>query len=328
MTSRRKKIAASLAAAVLALAVGLPMALGSGQQYPTIINPTKGAPFPQTTLSTGGVCPSSMQCNAKGTTTGTVTIKLASSPNDGDILAIIDADGNAAAHAITVQGNGNTIDGATTAAIGYSGGAFVARFSTLAGGWLTVEFGRALTASTSYLSVDLRPSPGSFAIDAGSIALAGDVTGPAGANTAIKINGTSVPSGGALTTGAVLRTTGLSSAAWGALDLSNTLATTGVLPVPRGVLSSVTLSALNVDWSTSYVFAKTLASGANAITFSSTSDGQTIVVALTGAASTVTWPSIKWPGGTAPTQTASGTDVYTFVDQNGTIYGSVVQDLK
>mgnify|MGYP006330750103 FL=1 len=50
-----------------------------------------------------------------------------------------------------------------------------------------------------------------------------------------------------------------------------------------------------------------------------------IVVRVTGAASTLTWPTVKWAGGVAPTQTASGIDVYTFVHDGTSIYGSVVQ---
>lgn len=92
---------------------------------------------------------------------------------------------------------------------------------------------------------------------------------------------------------------------------------------------TVAMPALNVNWSLGYVFSRTLAGGANALTFSSQKDGQTITVAITGAASTLTFPAgVKWAGGTAPTQTASGTDVYTFVDIGGTIYGSVVQNLS
>lgn len=42
----------------------------------------------------------------------------------------------------------------------------------------------------------------------------------------------------------------------------------------------------------------------------------------------VTWPTVSWPGGTPPTQTASGVDVYTFVNDGSTIYGSVVQNMS
>jgi hypothetical protein len=70
--------------------------------------------------------------------------------------------------------------------------------------------------------------------------------------------------------------------------------------------------------------------GANTtFTFSNATDGQTIVVALTNTASnyTVTWPTISWTGGVAPTQTIGAkTDVYTFIKIGSTYYGSVVQN--
>lgn len=88
------------------------------------------------------------------------------------------------------------------------------------------------------------------------------------------------------------------------------------------------MGALNVDWSTGTVFTKTLGAGANALTFSGQASGKCISVRLTGAASTVTWPAVKWAGGVAPTQTASGTDVYTFVHDGTSIYGSVVPNMS
>lgn len=89
--------------------------------------------------------------------------------------------------------------------------------------------------------------------------------------------------------------------------------------------AAVAVSAMAIDWSLGQVFTKTLAAGANTFTFSNQASGMVIVVRVTGAASTLTWPTVKWAGGVAPTQTASGTDVYTFVHDGTSIYGSVVQ---
>lgn len=89
--------------------------------------------------------------------------------------------------------------------------------------------------------------------------------------------------------------------------------------------AAIAVSAMNIDWSLGAVFTKTLAAGANTFTFSNQASGMVIVVRVTGAASTLTWPTVKWAGGVAPTQTASGTDVYTFVHDGTSIYGSVVQ---
>lgn len=89
------------------------------------------------------------------------------------------------------------------------------------------------------------------------------------------------------------------------------------------------LSALNVDWSASQSYVKTLAANST-FTFSNTKDGQAIRVALTNTAGnyTVTWPAaVRWPANTAPTQTTGAkTDVYTFVRLGFDLYGSVYQD--
>lgn len=88
---------------------------------------------------------------------------------------------------------------------------------------------------------------------------------------------------------------------------------------------AVAIPALNIDWTVPGVFTKTLAAGANTFTFSNAASGMVIIVRVTGAASTLTWPTVKWPGGNVPTQTSSGTDVYTLFHDGANIYGSVVQ---
>jgi hypothetical protein len=91
-----------------------------------------------------------------------------------------------------------------------------------------------------------------------------------------------------------------------------------------------TISALDVDWSLQGPFKKTLSSSST-YTFSNVQSGQTIVVKFTNTASnfTVTWPgSVLWSGGTAPTQTTGAkSDVYTFIADGSTVYGSFVQNL-
>ncbi len=88
---------------------------------------------------------------------------------------------------------------------------------------------------------------------------------------------------------------------------------------------AVAVQAMDIGWTGGAVFTKTLAAGANTFTFSGQASGMCIIVRVTGAASTLTWPTVRWAGGTPPTQTASGTDVYTFVHDGTNIYGSVVQ---
>ncbi len=92
--------------------------------------------------------------------------------------------------------------------------------------------------------------------------------------------------------------------------------------------TAAVIPSLDIDWTLTGVHHKTLGAGGNTITFTGAASGMSISVRLTGAASTVTWPSVKWPGGVAPTQTASGTDVYTFIHDGTDIYGTVVQDFS
>ena len=89
----------------------------------------------------------------------------------------------------------------------------------------------------------------------------------------------------------------------------------------NGVIVAVPI--MEIVWSNGAIFTKTLAAGANTFTWSGTTSGQVIYVLVTGAASTLAWPAgIKWVGGVSPTQTASGVDLYSFINIGGTIYGS------
>jgi hypothetical protein len=91
------------------------------------------------------------------------------------------------------------------------------------------------------------------------------------------------------------------------------------------------VAAAAIDWATGASFTKTL-SASTTFTFANSLPGQEIRVAITNTASnyTVAWPAsptLKWSGGSAPTQTIGAkTDVYTFVNVGGVIYGSVVQN--
>ena len=91
-----------------------------------------------------------------------------------------------------------------------------------------------------------------------------------------------------------------------------------------------TISASAIDWSASNSFYKTLAANTT-FTFSNAQDGQVITICLLNTTSnyTVTWPTIKWAGGTAPTMTVGAKyDVYT-IYYNATVgayFGSYVQN--
>ena len=83
----------------------------------------------------------------------------------------------------------------------------------------------------------------------------------------------------------------------------NVIASTGVMDLANGQMFTAQSSAA-IGWSFQNVPA---------------SRGVTVVLHLTnGGAFTQTWPtSVKWPGGTAPTLTAAGTDVLVFVTHDG-----------
>jgi len=76
--------------------------------------------------------------------------------------------------------------------------------------------------------------------------------------------------------------------------------------------------------STTFVFANPPTSAANG-----GAAGGFILELANGGAATVTWPSAtKWPSGTAPTLTSSGTDVFVFItDDGGTVWRGV-QSMK
>ncbi len=92
-----------------------------------------------------------------------------------------------------------------------------------------------------------------------------------------------------------------------------------VLAAAAPIRPTVTIAAYNIDFTLGDVFKKTLGAGAQVFTFSGAVTGQSINVEVTGAASTLTWPTHKKAGGVALVQTAAGTDWYTII-YDGTDY--------
>jgi len=94
--------------------------------------------------------------------------------------------------------------------------------------------------------------------------------------------------------------------------------------------ATTTISSTTIDWSQGNSFYKTLSANTT-FTFSNAVDGQVITICLLNTTSnyTVTWPSMKWAGGTAPTMTTGAHyDVYT-IYYNATVgayFGSYVQN--
>jgi hypothetical protein len=102
------------------------------------------------------------------------------------------------------------------------------------------------------------------------------------------------------------------------------------LVVADMTIANQAISASNIDWSTGNGFSKTLSANTT-FTFSNQLTGQTLIVRLTNTASnyTVTWPTVRWAGGTAPTMSPGAvSDVYTFYNDGSNIYGSYVQNLS
>jgi hypothetical protein len=105
-----------------------------------------------------------------------------------------------------------------------------------------------------------------------------------------------------------------------------------ITAVIRGnVSATATLDMLDGNYfmvtaagSTTFVFANPPTSAANG-----GAAGGFILELANGGAATVTWPSAtKWPSGTAPTLTSSGTDIFVFItDDGGTVWRGV-QSMK
>ncbi len=118
-------------------------------------------------------------------------------------------------------------------------------------------------------------------------------------------------------TGALLRTyalTEISGYTLARTSLANVSATTTL------DLAGANFFSAQVSGSVSWVFANpptsTVAAG--------------FILELTnGGGYTNTWPSaVKWPNGTAPTITTSGTDVFTFITDDGGVIWRGVQSMK
>lgn len=90
---------------------------------------------------------------------------------------------------------------------------------------LVAGSGVTLTSSATAITIDVDAGGG------GGFTAGGDLSGTSTSQTVEKIHGTTVPAGGTLAAGEVLRATGTSTADWGAVDLADTDAVTGTLPL-------------------------------------------------------------------------------------------------
>ena len=102
----------------------------------------------------------------------------------------------------------------------------------------------------------------------------------------------------------------------------------GVAFAPPTVLANTV-----IDWAACSTFVSVLVAN-KTFSFTNSTSGQTIIVRVVNeGAWTVAWPTsgtnnVMWSGGTEPTQTANATDIYTFVNIAGTIYGAQNPNLR
>lgn len=73
-------------------------------------------------------------------TSGAITITLPSTPNDGQVYHIKDRTGSALANNITINGDGNNIDGAGTASINTDYGSLYIVYSSTVNEWFTLAY--------------------------------------------------------------------------------------------------------------------------------------------------------------------------------------------
>ena len=119
---------------------------------------------------------------------------------------------------------------------------------------------------------------------------------------------------------------------WSIDNTTGNIMTSGSIKAVNGVIAGAPSAIADsvIDWSAAPTFTKTIGA-AQRLVFSNLVEGQVINVVITSSGSySVTWVStVSWPdGGTVPTQTASGKDIYTFMRVGGVTYGAVRQNFN
>lgn len=129
-------------------------------------------------------------------------------------------------------------------------------------------------------------------------------------------------------TGIVKATSGVASQAAAGTDYVAPSGTAGAITVAGLKGTRVAIAASAIDMATGDIFTKTI-TGATTFTISNVPAAGTLgsfMLELTNPASNVTfWATIKWAGGTAPTPTTTGRDVFGFwTHDGGTTWNGVV----
>lgn len=267
-------------------------------QTAVIVDPVTGEVLPQMAAKGGGITRALLGTFVQARTlAGAVTVRVPLSPTEGQAFGVMDADSNAAANPITIDGAGQLIDGAATVVLNIND-AFASFFYDR-GQWRRLQPRRRLDPAGVMLQLlgDLADQPGAV----GSVLGALPITSTGGINPTIGINAATNAARGSM-----------SSADKDKLDKIQKQGPTTAIP------------ALVVDWSLSGTYSKTLAAGANVVTFANDADGEVVSLALTSVATTtVTWPaSVKWPGGTAPDLSAGGLALITLTRIGAVVLGN------
>ena len=111
-------------------------------------------------------------------------------------------------------------------------------------------------------------------------------------------------------------------------DKSGTLAYLDDVYNPRNTII-LTGTPITLDWSVTFAYYTSISSNITVKSTNSLAGQEMALVVASSGTYTVGFPStFVWPGGTAPIQTPSGTDLYLLRNIAGTVYGEQIKNLS